>query len=99
MTRAACVSWLEKNSLEVPPKSACVFCPYHGLDNWRQTKAVDQDWQEAVRVDEEIRNVSNNGFSNYLCSARVPLIELDLSTPEERGQMNWIDECSGTCWL
>ena len=99
ITRAACVTWLEKNGLEVPPKSACVFCPYHGLNNWRQTKAVDEDWQEAVRVDEEIRHVSNNGMTNYLCSARVPLTDLDLSTPEERGQINWIDECSGTCWL
>ena len=99
ITRSACVEWLEKNGLEVPPKSACVFCPYHGLNNWRQTKAVDEDWQEAVRVDEEIRHVSNNGITNYLCSARVPLTDLDLSTPEERGQINWIDECSGTCWL
>jgi len=99
ITRSACVEWLEKNGLEVPPKSACVFCPYHGLNNWRQTKAVDEDWQEAVRVDEEIRHVSNNGMTNYLCSARVPLTDLDLSTPEERGQINWIDECSGTCWL
>ena len=99
ITRAACVTWLEKNGLGVPPKSACVFCPYHGLNNWRQTKAVDEDWQEAVRVDEEIRHVSNNGMTNYLCSARVPLTDLDLSTPEERGQINWIDECSGTCWL
>jgi len=99
ITRSACVTWLENNGLEVPPKSACVFCPYHGLNNWRQTKAVDEDWQEAVRVDEEIRHVSNNGMTNYLCSARVPLTDLDLSTPEERGQINWIDECSGTCWL
>ena len=99
ITRSACVEWLEKNGLEVPPKSACVFCPYHGLNNWRQTKAVDEDWQEAVRVDEEIRHISNNGMTNYLCSARVPLTDLDLSTPEERGQINWIDECSGTCWL
>ena len=99
MTRAACVTWLEKNGLGVPPKSACVFCPYHGINNWRQTKAVDEDWQEAVRVDEEIRHVSNNGLTNYLTNKRVPLVDLDLSTPEERGQINWIDECSGTCWL
>ena len=99
ITRSACVAWLEKNGLEVPPKSACVFCPYHGINNWRQTKAVDEDWQEAVRVDEEIRHVSNNGLTNYLTNKRVPLVDLDLSTPEERGQINWIDECSGTCWL
>lgn len=99
MTRAACINWLENHGLEVPPRSACVFCPYHGLKEWRKTKAVDEDWREAVRVDEEIRHVSNNGKTKYLTNKRVPLVDLDLSTPEERGQINWIDECSGTCWL
>lgn len=99
MRRSDCVVWLENNGLEIPPKSACVFCPYHGLKEWRKTKAVDEDWQEAIRIDEEIRHVSNNGLTNYLTNKRVPLVDLDLSTPEERGQINWIDECSGTCWL
>jgi len=94
MTRAACIHWLEFRGIEVPPKSACVFCPYHGLTDWRKTKAVGEDWQEAVRVDEEIRHVRNNGVTNYLTNKRVPLLELDLSTPEERGQINWIDEYS-----
>lgn len=99
MRRSDCVIWLENNELEIPPKSACVFCPYHGLKEWRKTKAVDEDWQEAIRIDEEIRHVSNNGLTNYLTNKRVPLVDLDLSTPEELGQINWIDECSGTCWL
>ena len=99
ITRLACIGWLENNGLDVPPKSACVFCPYHRLHDWRKTKAFPEDWSEAVRVDEEIRHISNKGLTQFLSSAKVPLMELDLSTPEERGQINWLDECSGTCWI
>lgn len=97
MTRLACINWLEKNGLEVPPKSACVFCPFHNIASWRRTKAVPKDWARAIELDEFIR-FYNPPFEHYLTNRLVPLAELDLSTPEENGQMNFFD-CSGTCWL
>jgi len=97
MTRVACQLWLEKHGIEVPPKSACVFCPYHNKASWIKTKAVPEDWRRAVEVDEYIRNYEQ-GRKTYLSNRLVPLTELDLSTPEENGQMSFFD-CSGTCWL
>lgn len=97
MTRIACMLWLERNGIEVPPKSACVFCPYHSPDQWRQTKSVPADWKRAVEVDELIRH-AENGIPKFLNAKCVPITELNLSTPEENGQMNFFD-CSGTCWL
>lgn len=29
MTRMDCETWLREKGLEIPPKSACVFCPFH----------------------------------------------------------------------
>jgi hypothetical protein len=97
MTRLACINWLEKNGLEVPPKSACVFCPFHNIASWRRTKAVPEDWARAIELDEYIR-FYDPPFEHYLANKLVPLAELDLSTPEENGQMSFFD-CSGTCWL
>ena len=97
MTRVACQLWLEKHGIEVPPKSACVFCPYHNKASWIKTKAVPEDWRRSVEVDEYVRNYEQ-GRKTYLSNRLVPLTELDLSTPEENGQMNFFD-CSGTCWL
>lgn len=97
ITRFDCKQWLESHGLEIPPKSACVFCPYHSLDQWRQTKSVPADWKRAVEVDELIRH-AENGITKFLNAKCVPITELDLSTPEENGQMNFFD-CSGTCWL
>lgn len=97
ITRAACQSWLEKHGIEVPSKSACVFCPYHGTTDWIKTKSVPGDWARAVAMDEYIRSVTGRG-KNYLNCRLKPLTELDLTTQEERGQMSFFD-CSGTCWL
>jgi hypothetical protein len=97
MTRNACMLWLERNGIEVPPKSACVFCPYHNKAQWVKTKLVPDDWRRAIEADEYIRDYEQ-GRKKYLSNRLVPLTELDLSTPEENGQMNFFD-CSGTCWL
>ena len=97
MTRVACQLWLERNGIEVPPKSACVFCPYHNKAGWVKTKSIPEDWQRALAVDKHIRDFDPQ-LKTYLTSYLKPLTELDLSTPEENGQMNLFD-CSGTCWL
>lgn len=97
ITRFACKQWLEAHGLEVPPKSACVFCPYHSLSQWRETRAVSADWNRAVEVDELIRN-GDNGVLNFLNAKAIPITKLKLETPEELGQMTFFD-CSGTCWL
>ena len=38
MTRLDCIQWLQKHNLDVPPKSACVFCPFHKMSEWHSLK-------------------------------------------------------------
>jgi hypothetical protein len=97
MTRTDCVKWLEAHNLEVPPKSACTFCPFHNTAEWRKIKASPVDWQEAVSVDEAIRH-ARPPYDLFVHPARKPLIDVDLRTMEEKGQMSlWDAECSGIC--
>lgn len=86
----------------MPPKSACIGCPYHGDAHWRQMRAEDPDaWADAVAIDRLIRT----GFRNlrgevYLHRSCVPLDEADLDTPEDRGQLDLFgNECEGMCGL
>ena len=56
MTRMDCVEWLLQQGLDVPNKSACVFCPFHKREEWRQLKAQGgSDWEHALAVDQAIR--------------------------------------------
>ena len=101
MTRQDCAHWLQEHGLEVPPKSSCVFCPYHNRAAWHEMKVSgDGDWQKAVEVDEAIRKV-RPPYDLFVHPARKPLADIDMRTPQEKGQLelwaNWDDECSGIC--
>jgi hypothetical protein len=101
MSRADCLAWLERNGLEVPGKSACVFCPYHNRRAWQDMKREGgADWQKAVAVDEAIRKV-RPPYDLFVHSSRIALVDVDLSTPEDNGQLRLFnEECdSGYCWL
>lgn len=97
MTRADCVKWLEAHGLEVPPKSACTFCPYHNTAEWRRIKAEPEDWNNAVEVDRAIRK-ARPPYDLFVHPSRKPLEDVDLRTEQEKGQLSlWDAECSGIC--
>jgi hypothetical protein len=97
MSRKDCVKWLESHSIEVPPRSACTFCPYHNTEEWRRIKATPEDWEEAVSVDRAIRK-ARPPYDLFVHPSRKPLEDVDLRTLEEMGQMRlWDEECTGIC--
>lgn len=72
-TRGMVIQWLEKEGLEVPVKSSCIICPFHGYQQWREIQLADNgDWERAVEVDRAIRH-KRPGFLCYLASDRKPL--------------------------
>ena len=84
MTRRDCVSWLMAHGLDVPPKSACVFCPYHSLGHWKAMKAEGgRDWQRAEAVDAAVRD-HRPGHQLFVHPGRKPLIQA-VKIPEDQG--------------
>lgn len=97
MIRADCMKWLVAHGLEVPPKSACTFCPFHSTAEWRRIMATPEDWQEAIDVDRAIRK-AYPPYDLFVHPSRCPLEEVDLRTETEKGQLSlWDAECSGVC--
>ncbi len=99
MSRNACIAWLARHDLDIPEKSACVFCPFHNRSAWWAMKAEGgADWRKAVEVDEAIRK-ARPPFDLFVHSDRIPLSEI--RSPQENGQMElWEqNECSGTCFV
>ena len=104
-SRAYCIAWLEQHGLDVPPKSACTFCPFHNKDHWKRLKqAGGADWEEAVAVDGLIRNLGRGRgteFQNFVHPSRIPLEEA-VRIPEDYGakQMEMDMPCdSGHCFV
>lgn len=101
MTREACIAWLQARGLDVPPKSACTFCPFTSLSRWQALKrSGGADWEEAVATDEAVRS-KRPGFDLYIHPARRPLEEA-VSIPEDQGahQLELELPCdSGHCFV
>lgn len=97
MTRLDCMTWLDRHGIEIPPKSACTFCPFHSTAEWRRVKNTPEDWEKAVAVDEAIRSV-RPPYDLFLHPSRIPLVDVDLRGEADRGQLSlWDAECSGVC--
>jgi hypothetical protein len=93
MYRLDCLTWMQKHGYPKPSKSACVFCPYHGNEQWRDIKENDpQGWGLAVQVDKAIRL---HGVDQFAHRDLVPLDQVDLSKSSQVDMFN--EECEGMC--
>ena len=96
MTRTDCIAWLQQHNLDVPPKSACVFCPYHNLREWRGLKEQGgPDWQHAVETDNLVRD-QRDLHQLFVHPARMPL-EQAIRIPRDDGaeQLEMDIPCDG----
>lgn len=93
--RHDCLTWLRLHGYTPAPRSACIGCPYRSADEWRSL--TPDEWKEAVDFDKSIRSVGGLTADTYVHRSCKPLDMVDLSTPEERGQQNWLNECEGMC--
>lgn len=99
MTRQDCVNWLIRHGLEVPPKSACVFCPFHSRGAWRDLKAHGNgDWSKAVEIDEQLR-YARPPYELYLHSSKKPLREIGDGIDAQPELDLTGEECSGVCFV
>lgn len=104
MTRQDCLEWMQAKGFPKPPRSACIYCPFHSNAEWRRLKDSEPDeWAKAVQFEKDLQAVQAQAGSMrgvpYLHASLKPLDQVDLSTEEERGQtlLNWGNECEGLC--
>lgn len=99
MDRHACIHWLQKNYPERDvPRSACIGCPFHSNAEWRAIRDHDPEaWADVVEFDRAVRNMGGMRGEVYLHRDCKSLDEVDLSTPEDHGQLGFDQECMGMC--
>jgi len=104
MTRHDCRVWFEKNySGRTLARSACIGCPYRNDREWRAMLDEDtKSWADAVDFDHALRSGQRNAFGMrdpvYLHRSMIPLDKVDLSTEQDRGQLDMFgNECEGMC--
>jgi hypothetical protein len=95
MRRNDCLNWMKRQGYPKPPRSACLGCPFKRDTEWRQTRKGDE-WWDTVEVDKQIRA---NGKQQYMHRSCEPLSQVDFSTAEDHGQLNFLSECEGMCGI
>lgn len=104
MRRGDCIEWMLKNGYPEPPRSSCVYCPFHSDKEWRRLQLEEPDeFAKAVVFEKNLQVVQakNDGFRSvpFLHNSRKPLDEIDFRSDIERGQglLDFGDECDGMC--
>lgn len=104
MRRGDCLRWMSDRGFPEPPRSACVFCPFHNNAEWRRLQVDEpQEFDRAVKFERAVQLAKSNSekFASvpYLHRSCKPLDTIDFRSDVERGQklLDWQDECEGMC--
>ena len=82
LTRDDCEQIITRVGLPIPQKSACFMCPHRRNAEWRAVRdQFPEQWDEAVRLDEELREADDQG-GVFLHRSLTPLAYADIDAPD-----------------
>jgi hypothetical protein len=108
MKRADCIKWMTDRGYPEPPRSSCVYCPFHSNREWSRLKTEEpEEFAKAVKFEQDVqvakRNSDNFDSTPFLHNSRMPLDQVDfrsrIEKDQDRGQglLDFQDECEGMC--
>lgn len=101
-SRSRCIAWMEKHGFPKPPRSACVYCPFHRDEEWRRLQQEEPEaFTQAVEFEREYQaayaKIPTVTGKPFLHKSLQPLDQIDFSRPDT-GQLNLFEnECEGLC--
>jgi hypothetical protein len=106
MNRTQCIEWMNQNNYPEPPRSSCVYCPFHSNKEWRRLQTEEPgEFAKAVQFERDIQaaKARSQNFDSvpFLHNSRKPLDTIDFRSDVERGQqlLSFMDECEGMCGI
>ena len=96
MRRYDCINWMERNNFEIPPRSACTFCPFHSDKEWIEIKKNKLEWEQVVELDDNIRRIPSLRDDAFLHKDRKPIKDINFNKDENQLDL-FNSECSGFC--
>lgn len=104
MTRADCVRWMADHGYPKPPRSACVFCPYHNDTEWLRLREEEpEEFARAVEFERDLQAgvmvaTSLKTDVVFLHRSCAPLDAVVFQTAGPKAQLNLFEnDCEGMC--
>lgn len=103
INRAAILAWMKEHYPEAPiRRSACFFCPFHSVAEWREIRQLYPGlYDEAVEMERALRQMKRGPF--YLYKGRYGLgLETAMANADMQGMLwpeldQFENECMGHC--
>lgn len=97
------ISFFNDNGLPIPPRSVCNACFANGLTTFKEMyENRKSDWEQAVRVDESIRDWSQIKVRGevFVSKTLIPLRDLEITEFSKDGDLENEYSCdSGYCFI
>lgn len=102
LTRTDCLEWMKAKGYPQPPRSSCVFCPYHNDREWYELKINDPaSFEKAViferRFAKAVSLTRKKSGGTFLHRSCIPLDQVDFSRAAIEQPNNFGNECEGIC--
>lgn len=103
MTRHDCLKWMLYHSYPEPPRSACVFCPFHSDEEWIRLKTKEPyEFEKAVKYEQRLQSAAREqevlSGTPFLHSSMIPLSEIKFGKLAGKQQLSLFgNECEGLC--
>jgi hypothetical protein len=93
LSRIDCEKWLSRHGYKVPPKSACVGCPFHSDKEWQRIKSdCPIEFEMAVGVDELLRV---QAYPEFMHKSTKPINKVQFVNASQVDLFG--NECTGLC--
>ena len=99
ISRQQCYTWMDSHGYPRPPRSACVYCPYHSDAEWQRLKSEEPtEFARAVQFELDYQVAAAECFDKvpYLHRSCLPLSEVNFDINDKQFNL-FINECEGMC--
>ncbi|HET9023031.1 MAG TPA: hypothetical protein VFN64_00575 [Burkholderiaceae bacterium] len=102
LTRADCLAWMRVRGYPQPPRSACVYCPYHSDAEWIRLRDEEpEEFAKAVAFEEQLQAAAARSDveqgTPFLHRTMIPLREVSFRADAVRDGFG--NECEGMCGI
>ena len=85
MDRDECIRWMVKRGYPTPPRSACLFCPFHSDHEWQRIRKGDpEEWAYVQQFERDLQSAARHGGGcgmrslPFLHPTCVPIADVEL---------------------
>ena len=102
MNRADCLAWMQAKGYPRPPRSACVYCPFHSDHEWKRLKNEEpEEFARAIKFEVDLQATkaatANMRGVPFLHSSLQPLSAVNFDSVDPRQSDFFGNDCEGLC--